>query len=102
MVGSNFHVGSSSNGNANADRERERARHEQERERVVQLQQQWLRGPPEDQRHVNKVTNGADRGDEVNGALTLNTSRPLTNIDSFINTVAPVVPARIFVDELKF
>ncbi|GKA28630.1 protein hunchback [Tanacetum coccineum] len=102
MAGSNFHVGSSSNGNANADRKRERARHEQERESVVQLQQQqWLCGPPEDQRHVNEVTNGdgADQGDVVNGALTLNTSRLLTNIDSFINTVAPVVPARIFVDE---
>ncbi|PWA61940.1 protein hunchback [Artemisia annua] len=42
-------------------------------------------------------------GDEVIiGALsrlTLNASRPLTNLDSFINTVTPVVPARIFVDE---
>ncbi|GKF02985.1 hypothetical protein Tco_0029908, partial [Tanacetum coccineum] len=65
----------------------------------------WLRGLPEDQRQINEVTNGdgVDQGDEVNGALSklmLNASRPLTNIDSFINTMAPVVPARIFVDEV--
>nr|GEV86731.1 protein stabilized1-like [Tanacetum cinerariifolium] len=64
---SNLTLNASSNGNAYVDRECERARHEQERERVVQLRQQWLRGPPEDQRHVNEVTNGdgVDRGDEL-------------------------------------